>query len=316
VIVATAKLAAGLITGSTALLAEAVHSAADSVNEVLLALSFSVARRPADEDHPFGYGGARFLGGFLGAISSFVVGGCLSIGLAVTTLINGETVHHFVIAWIVLAVAAAADGASLAQTLGQARREAAFWGASTIGYPRQTSEPTLRALAVEDAAALAGVLIAAAGLMVHELGGPSASDSIASLFIGILLAATAVGLARPLADLLIGRSIVPARLKRARAILEDTSSIDRVLDRYAVHAALQEVILAAKVHPADGQAGEDLAEVLDELDQRLRRELPEIAEVFIDITAHSGTAGEPSRRSRGADGERIHPAARSSARSG
>ena len=294
VIVASAKLAAGLVSGSSALLAEAVHSAADSVNELLLALSMSVSDRPADADHPFGYRRVRFLGGFLAAISFFLVGGCLSVGLAVTTLVHGETVDHFLIAWIVLVVAAVADGAALVQTLGQARREAALWDSSTIGYLRQTSEPTLRALAVEDTAALAGVLIAAAGLLVHELGGPSASDSIASLLIGILLAATAVGLARPLADLLIRRSIAPARLKRARTILENAPSIAQVLDLHAVYVAPQEAILAAKVHPTNGKTGKELSEVLDELDQRLRRELPEIADVFIDITANSRTAPEPT----------------------
>jgi cation diffusion facilitator family transporter len=290
VIVASAKLGAGPFTGSTALLAEAVHSAADSVNELLLTLSTSVSRRPADTDHPFGYGWAHFTGGFLAAISFFLVGGCLSIGLAVTALVHGTTVDHFAIAWIVLVVAVVADGSALAQTLVEARRQAAFWGQSTIGYLRQTSEPTLRALAVEDTAMLAGVLIAATGLLVRELGGPSASDSIASLLIGILLAATAVGLARPLAELLIGRSIAPARPKRARAILETAPNIAQVLDLYAVYLAPQEAILAAKVHPSDGQMRDELAEVLDQLDQPRRRELPEIAEVFIDLTANSRTA--------------------------
>src|SRR3954470_3026030 len=81
-IVAAAKLAAGLITGSAALLAEAAHSVADSNNEVLLAVSFRRARRPADAEHPFGYGGLRFLWAFLAAIASFLIGGCLSVGLA------------------------------------------------------------------------------------------------------------------------------------------------------------------------------------------------------------------------------------------
>ena len=81
--VAAAKLAAGLITGSAALLAEAAHSLADSTNEVMLGVSFRRARRPADAEHPFGYGGLRFLWAFLAAILSFLVGGCLSVGLAV-----------------------------------------------------------------------------------------------------------------------------------------------------------------------------------------------------------------------------------------
>jgi len=172
------------------------------------------------------------------------------------------------------------------QTLRQARLEAAVWGKSTLNYLRQTSEPTLRALAVEDAAALLGVMIAAAGLLVHELGGPSASDAIASLLIGVLLATIAMGLARPLADLLIGRSMSPARLEKARRIIEESPGVDHVLEMYAVHAAPYEVILMAKVHPAAATSGDEVAQLLDELDRRLRRDLPEIGEVFIDITAH------------------------------
>ena len=126
------------------------------------------------------------------------------------------------VAWVVLGIAALADGASLAQTLRQARLEATVWGRSTLSYLRHTSEPTLRARAVEDAAALLGVTIAASGLLVHELGGPSTTDAIASLLIGVLLATTAIAFARPLADFLIGRSMSPARLEKARRIIEES----------------------------------------------------------------------------------------------
>jgi len=100
----------------------------------------------------------------------------------------------------------------------------------SAGLSSQQSRPTLRALAVEDAAALVGVAIAALGLLVRELGGPSSSDAIASLLIGILLAITVVCLARPLADLLIGRSLAPERLQKARSIIEWSPAIDHVLN--------------------------------------------------------------------------------------
>ena len=105
VVVSTAQLCAGvagLITGSSALLAEATHSAADSINEVLLAVSLHRSRRPADAEHPYGYGGARFLWAFLAAISTFLIGGCLSIGLAVHSLLSGGEVDRFLVGWIVL----------------------------------------------------------------------------------------------------------------------------------------------------------------------------------------------------------------------
>jgi cation diffusion facilitator family transporter len=286
-IVAAAKLAAGLITGSAALLAEAAHSVADSNNEVLLAISFRRARRPADADHPFGYGGLRFLWAFLAAIASFVIGGCLSVGLAINDLVHGSSVDDYLIAWVVLAVAALADGSALVQTLRQARREAALWGVPTIRFLRHTSDPTLRALAVEDAAALVGLSLAAAGLLVHELGGPESSDAIASLLIGLLLGVTAIGLARPLADLLVGQSVQPQRIELARRTLDASPGVDEVLQLYAVHVAPQEVVLAAKVHPSQDLSADELAREMDRLDARLRVELPEVGEVFIDVTQHS-----------------------------
>ena len=117
-------------------------------------------------------------------------------------------------------------------------------------------------------------------------GGPASSDAIASLLIGLLLGLTAIGLARPLADLLIGRSILPARLELARRTLEGSPAVDEVRQLYAVHVAPQEAILAAKVHPDSDLSAPQLASAMDELDSRLRAELPEIGEVFIDITNH------------------------------
>jgi cation diffusion facilitator family transporter len=284
--VAAAKLGAGLVTGSAALLAEAAHSGADSTNEVLLALSLRSSSRPADREHPLGYGGARFLWAFLATIASFLVGGCLSIALAIHDLVQGSVVTSALVAWIVLAVAAIGDGLSLVQTTRQARRQASDWGMSTIDYLRTTSDPTLRALAVEDSAALVGVAIAAAGLLVTELGGSAKSDAIASLLIGVLLGATAIGLARPLADLLIGRSMRPERLAYARQLVTDSPYVEEVLNIYGLYIAPQEVLLAAHVHPADGLDADQLAVGLDELDVLLRRKLPEIGEIVIDVTAY------------------------------
>ncbi len=219
--------------------------------------------------------------------------GRVSVGLAVNDLVHGNVIAEFLVAWIVLGIAALADGTALVQTMRQARREAALWDLPTIRYLRHTSDPTLRALAVEDTAALIGLGLAAAGLLVHELGGPASSDAIASLLIGLLLGLTAIGLARPLADLLIGRSILPARLELARRTLEGSPAVDEVRQLYAVHVAPQEAILAAKVHPDSHLSARQLASAMDELDSRLRAELPEIGEVFIDITNHrEGSDGD------------------------
>jgi cation diffusion facilitator family transporter len=288
VFVAAAKLGAGLLTGSAALLAEAAHSVADSTNEVMLGLSLRRSRRPPDDEHPFGYGGLRFLWAFLAAISSFLIGGCLSVGLAINDLVHGTVLTDVGVAWLVLGIAALADGTALLQTLRQARIEAAQWGLRTVSYLRYTSDPTLRALAVEDTAALVGLALAASGLLVQELGGPAASDAIASLLIGVLLGLTAIGLARPLADLLIGQSMRPERLELVRQTLAASPAVDEIRQLYAVHLAPQEVVIAAKVYPGEQVTVDQLAGELDRLDSQLRAELPEVGEVFIDVTRHSG----------------------------
>jgi len=285
VAVAGAKLAAGLLTGSSALLAEAAHSTADSVNEVMLGLSLRRSRRPADDDHPFGYGGTRFLWAFLAAIFSFLLGGCVSIALAVHELQHASGVDRFLVGWIVLGVAFLADGLSLVASLATTRREAAVWDLSVVGFLRRTSDPTLRALVVEDTAALIGVGLAAAGLFLHQALGWTAADAIASLLIGLLLAATALGLAGPLADLLIGQSMPPDRLEIARGIIAASPSIDEVLSAFGVHIGPLEVVVAAKVRPKPGLTSEELARAFDDIDNALRERLREVAEVYLDPTA-------------------------------
>jgi cation diffusion facilitator family transporter len=284
VVIAVAKLAAALITGSSALLAETLHSTADCVNQLMLGLSLRRRHKPPDAEHPFGYQAAGFLWAFLATLASFLVGGCLSIVLAIHQLAVGGQIERFAVAWVVLGVAAVADSLSFAQGLRHAKSEAARWGVPRATWLRLSSEPIPRAIVVEDGAALVGDALVAAGLLVHQLGGPAASDGVAALLIGILLAATAVGLARPLADLLIGRSIPPARVARARTIVAASPGVEGVVSLYATYAGPQEAIVAAKVRPAPQQDAAELARRLDEIDRHLRTELDEVGEVFIDVT--------------------------------
>jgi cation diffusion facilitator family transporter len=287
-VIALAKLAAALITGSSALLAETLHSTADGVNQLMLALSLRRRRKPPDAAHPFGYQAAAFLWAFLAAVASFLVGGVLSIVLAIHELVAGGAVEKFAVAWIVLGVAAVADSLSFAQGLRHAKNEAAEWGLPRTTWLHKTSEPIPRAIIVEDGAALIGDALVAGAILTRQLGGPAASDGVAALLIGLLLAATAVGLARRLADLLIGRSILPSRVAEARAIVAASPAVEEVVHLYAVYAGPQEAIVTAKVRPAPEQHAVELARGLDEIDQRLRSELAEVGEVFIDVTARGG----------------------------
>jgi cation diffusion facilitator family transporter len=284
-VIGIAKLIAGLVSGSTGMLAEAAHSAADSVNEVFLAVGLHRDRQPADATHPLGHGRERFLWAFMAAIASFLIGGCLSIALAIAALKAGHTVSGGITAWIVLAISFAADGTSWLQSMRQARRQAKEYGTSVWRYVLQSSDPVVRAIVVEDSAALIGLCLAASGLLLSKILGTSVPDSLASLLIGLLLAVTAFGVARPLADFLVGRSLPAPLFEKLYAIVKEDAAIDQVLSLRAMYSGPEEVIVVAKVHPSASLNSEQLTRAMDDLDRRIRLALPLVADVFIDVTA-------------------------------
>jgi cation diffusion facilitator family transporter len=286
VVIAAAKLIAGLLSGSVALLAEAAHSFADSVNEVLLGVSLRHAKRSPDAAHPLGHGRARFLWAFVAALASFLIGGCLSIGLAIWELLAGGSSDSALVAWPVLAISFAADGVSWLQGARQARREAREHGQRMWRYLLGSSDPALRAVMVENSAALAGLVLASAGLLAGELVGNETPDAVAALLIGVLLALTAFGLARPLADFLIGRSLPDEQLGRLYAILAASPAIEQIVSLQAVYTGPEEAVVGAKVHPAEGLTIDALTRAMDGLDLAIRSALPEVADVYLDVTTY------------------------------
>ena len=296
IVIGIAKLLAGLASGSTAMLAEAAHSAADSVNEVFLAVGLYRDRQPADATRPFGHGRERFLWAFMAAIASFLIGGCLSIAIAIAELKARHPVSGGLAAWIVLAVSFVADGTSWLQSLRQARRQAKDYGLTVWRYLLRASDPVVRAVIVEDSAALIGLCLAASGLLLTRILNTSVPDSLASLLIGVLLAVTAFGLARPFADFLVGRSIPAPQFEKLHAIVKEDSAIEKVLLLKTVYSGPEEVIVLAKVRPSASMNIEQLSRAMDDLDHRIRTTLPFVADVFIDVTAFR--AEEDSRKGR------------------
>jgi cation diffusion facilitator family transporter len=270
------------------MLAEAAHSAADSVNEVFLAIGLRREKDPPDEKHPLGHGGERFLWAFMAAIASFLIGGCLSIVLAIRELETRHPVGATMVAWIVLAISFAADGASWMQSMRQARRQAREYKLTVWRYLVRASDPVVRAIVIEDSAGLAGLVIAAGGLLASRIAGTNVPDSIASLLIGVLLAVTAFGVARPLADFLIGRSLPPEQVKDVHALVSENPAVEEVLTLRAVYTGPEEVIVFAKVHPSLQLNIDELSRAMDDLDHTIRSRFPLVADVFIDVTNTRG----------------------------
>jgi cation diffusion facilitator family transporter len=286
IVIGIAKLIGGVVSGSTGMLAEAAHSAADSVNEVFLAVGIYRDRQPPDLAHPLGHGRERFLWAFMAAIASFLIGGCLSIAMAIAELKARHPLSRGLTAWVVLAVAFTADGTSWLQGMRLARRQAKEYRLSVWRYIRLSSDPVVRAVLFEDSAALIGLFVAATGLFLSELFRTNVPDSLASLVIGLLLAVTAFGLARPVADFLVGQSIPSALFEELQAIVQEDGAVEQVLSLRAIYSGPEEVVVMAKVRPSGQMNIEKLARAMDDLDQKIRLALPFVADVFIDITAN------------------------------
>jgi divalent metal cation (Fe/Co/Zn/Cd) transporter len=240
----------------------------------------------------------------MAAIASFLVGGCLSVFLAVRRLGAREPLASSRAAWIVLAISFAAESVSWAQSMRQARRQARDYGLPVWGYLRRASDPVVRAVVFEDSAALAGLGLAAAGLLLSGWSGSSLPDTLASLAIGVLLAVTAFGLARPLADFLVGRSLPPAQLETLHGLLDAVPGVERVVTLHAVYTGPEEVIVVAKVRPAPDVDSGALARAMDEAEERIRAELPVVADVYVDVTrrpGHSARSSSTRRESSSSD---------------
>jgi cation diffusion facilitator family transporter len=227
-LIAVAKSAAAVATGSAALVAEAAHSWADAGNEIFLLIAGRRSRRPADPAHPLGHGREAYVWSLFAALGLFVAGGAVSVTHGVQELIHPQPADRFVIGYIVLAVSFLLEGASFLQSARQARTEATELQRDLLEHVLATSDPTLRAVFAEDAAALAGLVIAAAGLAAHELSGSPIPDAVASIGVGVLLGVTAIVLINQNRRFLVGQEADPRVRSAVLKALLDLPEVDRV----------------------------------------------------------------------------------------
>jgi cation diffusion facilitator family transporter len=192
--IAVAKTAAAVTSGSASMLAEAAHSWSDTGNEVFLLIANRRSSRPADRRRPLGYGREAYVWSLLAAVGLFVVGASVSIWHGVSELIGGEQAEgrDYALAYAVLAISFVLEGISFFQALRQLRAEANRLDRDLLTHAVETSDPTVRAVFAEDAAALIGIVIAVAAIGLHELTGVAAWDAVGSILVGVLLGVVAV----------------------------------------------------------------------------------------------------------------------------
>ncbi|WP_189331153.1 cation diffusion facilitator family transporter [Actinoplanes ianthinogenes] len=283
-VIAVAKLVAGLVSGSAAMLSEAAHSVADTVTEVFLYVALRRGGKPADEEHPFGYGKESYVWAFIAALFTFVGGAGFSIYHGVTTIISGQEAGEYLASYIVLAVSFVAEGASFLKARRQVRDQSRRWNVTPQRFLRLTPDTTVKAVFFEDSAALIGLLLAAAGLGLAQLTGQELWDGLASILIGCLLLVVASVLARSNVSLLVGRA-VPRRIhNQIAADLRAIPVVTAVPTLLTMQIGPGDILVAAKVDFDDDVPGSAIEAASDEAERRLRERFPEIRYVFLDPT--------------------------------
>jgi cation diffusion facilitator family transporter len=277
------KLIAGLITGSSALLSEAAHSAGDSTTEVLLLVAQRRSEKPADRSHPFGYGKERYFWSLLAAVAIFVSGSAFAFYEGFTTILGGggEEGSHFWINYPVLALAAVLEGISWRQAARQMRNETRRTHRSLRGYLLLPRDPTVNSVLLEDSAAIIGIALALAGVGLHQLTGSSVYDGAASVAIGVLLLCVSFLLARACAELLIGRQADQRLLAEVEKFLEKQDEVTDLVDLLTMVVGTDSVLVCARVDFVDELSAADLEDACVRLDEKLRQEFPMLGEVFI-----------------------------------
>jgi cation diffusion facilitator family transporter len=300
--IAVAKLVAGVASGSSAMLAEAAHSIADTMNQVFLLFSLALGERPPDAEHPFGHGKERFFWSFLAAVGIFVAGAGFSLYEGLHRIFGPPAEQgSYAVVYAVLAFALLADGASLVRAWRQTRDEARARRQPYKSYVRASRDPTTKTVLFEDSAAVVGVALAFVGVALYHATGNQVYDGLASVAIGVLLAVVAVTLGRDTKDLLIGEAATPEERRAITEIIESHPAVDRVLELLTMALSPDRLLVAARIDLADGLSADEIERASSEIDRELRERIPTVWQVFLDATPRSEVKWAARDRPQAAD---------------
>ncbi len=290
VAIALCKFAAAFLSGSTATLAEAVHSLADTGNQGLLLVGLSLAAKPADERFPFGRASEKYFWPFVVALMLFSVGGAFAVFEGVTHLFapaheGGSRLWSYG----VLGVSFVFESLSFRVAFKEFKvlAKGKPWRQAIL----ETRDPTIPLVLAEDATALIGLAIALIAVFLSQLTGQAFWDPVGSLLIGVLLCAVAVLLARVTHGLLIGESAAPEDQSEVVQITQGTPGVERVTQALTMHLGPDVVILAMKVAFRPKMPVEEVEETTDEIERRIRKALPIMRKIFIEADSKGDGRG-------------------------
>ncbi|MEC4816635.1 MAG: cation diffusion facilitator family transporter [Scytonema sp. PMC 1069.18] len=278
--IAITKFIAAAITGSSAMISEGIHSLVDTGNELLLLLGLRMSQKSADESHPFGYGQELYFWTLIVAILIFAIGGGMSIYEGITHLFNPSPLEDPMWNYIVLGLAMVFEGFSWSVALREflpTKGQQSFWQAI-----RASKDPTIFTVLFEDSAALLGLLVALGGVFIGHLLSNPYVDGIASIIIGVILAVVAILLATESKGLLVGESANTRTVSHIKELVKTDPAVQDAMRVLTMHLSPQEVLLNLDIQFCKQLSTEELASAVDRIEEKIRRQHPEIKHIFIE----------------------------------
>ncbi len=306
VAIAVCKFAAAYLSHSTATLAEAVHSLADTGNQTLLLVGMRLAVRPADERFPFGRASERYFWPFVVALMLFSVGGAFAVGEGMHKLIAAPVPPTGLVwSYGVLGVSLLFESRSFRGAWGVFRKVAR--GRPLREVLVATRDPTIPLVLAEDLTAILGLALALVAVALTQATGLAFYDSVGSILIGVLLASVALHIARITHGLLIGESASPEDQARALVLAESVPQVKEVTQLLTMHLGPDVVILAMKVAFRDGLEAAAIEDATNDIEAKVRAELPQMRKIFIEVDSHGDGRGLARLRAIVKAGEGVRP---------
>ncbi|MER7421552.1 cation diffusion facilitator family transporter [Nonomuraea rubra] len=278
--IAVAKFVAAFFTGSSSMLAEGIHSVADSGNQVLLLVGGKRAARARTKEHPFGYGRERYFYAFVVAVVLFTIGAAFSLYEGVHKISDPHKVEAPIWAFAVLIFAIIAEAFSFRTAIieSNAVRGKQSW----VAFIRRSKSPELPVILLEDLGALLGLIFALFGVTMAVVTGDGVWDGIGTLMIGVLLAVIAVVLAIETKSLLVGEGASPDVEDQIRTALEGAPEVSRVIHMRTLHLGPEELLVAAKIAVEHNDTAAEVARGIDEAEQRIRAVVPIARVIYLE----------------------------------
>lgn len=285
-VIAILKLVAAVMTGSSGMMAEALHSIADTTNQVFLLLGLRFYKRPASEKHPFGYGKERFFWSFIAAIFIFGVGATYAIYEGIAKLRHPHPPENLIWAYWVLAISFVLETGSIALAIYQEVKEAHHEGLTFFAYLRESKDPTAKTVIFEDSAALLGIIIAGVGIYLTEHhSGPGDGaywDGLASIIIGFVLAVVAFVLARTSRGLLLGEAANPKSVSAIVQAIESHPNVVKVVELLTMHLAPKQILINAHINVRDDLVTGEIVQTVEEVEELIKQAEPKVEMIFLE----------------------------------